>query len=634
MNDSIKRISLDIHKASSGETVNAKRGDTGRTIHISLVDGGVPYTISKDCYAVFTAKKPDGKTVYNNCTIENNTIIYEITEQTVAVEGKVNSEIKLYGADDKLITSAKFTILVYGTVYNEGDEIESSAEFSALTKLVGEARQATNEANEAAQKAAHTAKSLMVVGKTEGRAINLDDAIDQYLVGCRVFGKTTQEGAPTPEAPVELISSVEGDSLSLFVTGKNLFTGWIVGGVHPTTGEDYAVTTQRRTEYIPISTPGQKYSISKIPNTLFNLVAFYDANKTYLSRTAAGPSGGRLVEPPMGAKYFRLSIYENADASGKIADAEAMATVTMIEAGETVTEYQTAKPIQKATIFTPNGLHGIPVTSGGNYTDSNGQQWICDEVDFSRGVYIQRVAVKTVNQVSEQANESNTIMTVYMPIINWNTASQLGLLTSIATPNISAGAYYNTTPNVCRFNTVGTTIIFDISREDYPTLADFNAYIAENPVKVAYILATPTETPLTEEDLAAYATLHTYRNHTVVSNDGHAYMELEYVMDAKKYIDSISGGGSASARLTEVKVIASAWKTEADGLHSQVVTIAGVTPYSKVDLLPSVEQLAIFHNKDVAFVTENEDGVVTVFAIGDKPLLDYTMQAQITEVVV
>lgn len=90
----------------------------------------------------------------------------------------------------------------------------------------------------------------------------------------------------------------------------------------------------------------------------------------------------------------------------------------------------------------------------------------------------------------------------------------------------------------------------------------------------------------------------------------------------------------APIRLTSVSIPASAWKKEADSLHSQVVTIAGVTPYSKVDLLPSVEQLAIFHNKDVAFVTENEDGVVTVYAIGDKPLLDYTMQAQITEVTV
>ena len=37
---------------------------------------------------------------------------------------------------------------------------------------------------------------------------------------------------------------------------------------------------------------------------------------------------------------------------------------------------------QLLTLPTPNGLPGIPVTSGGNYTDENGQQWICDEVDL------------------------------------------------------------------------------------------------------------------------------------------------------------------------------------------------------------------------------------------------------------
>ena len=92
-------------------------------------------------------------------------------------------------------------------------------------------------------------------------------------------------------------------------------------------------------------------------------------------------------------------------------------------------------------------------------------------------------------------------------------------------------------------------------------------------------------------------------------------------------LDTLAG------RIVEIYLPASAWSGE-DNLYSQVIEIEGITEYSKVDLLPSVEQLAIFHNKDVAFVTENEDGVVTVYAIGDKPLLDYTMQAQITEVAV
>lgn len=93
------------------------------------------------------------------------------------------------------------------------------------------------------------------------------------------------------------------------------------------------------------------------------------------------------------------------------------------------------------------------------------------------------------------------------------------------------------------------------------------------------------------------------------------------------------GSAGAFARISHVSMFASAWQGS-DNLYSQVVTIDGITEYSKVDLLPSVEQLAIFHNKDLAFVTENEDGVVTVYAIGDKPTLDYTMQVQITEVAV
>ena len=94
---------------------------------------------------------------------------------------------------------------------------------------------------------------------------------------------------------------------------------------------------------------------------------------------------------------------------------------------------------------------------------------------------------------------------------------------------------------------------------------------------------------------------------------------------------STPGGNKQSARIVHIDLISANWHGS-DGLYSQVVTIDGITSCSKVDLLPSVEQLAVFHNKDVAFVTENEDGVLTVYAIGDKPTQDYAMQAQIMEV--
>lgn len=88
---------------------------------------------------------------------------------------------------------------------------------------------------------------------------------------------------------------------------------------------------------------------------------------------------------------------------------------------------------------------------------------------------------------------------------------------------------------------------------------------------------------------------------------------------------------SSVPRVSEITLLASAW-TGSTSPYSQVVEIEGVTEYSQVDLKPSMEQLDVFHDKDIALVAENEDGVVTVYLIGNKPTNDYTMQVSITEV--
>lgn len=64
---------------------------------------------------------------------------------------------------------------------------------------------------------------------------------------------------------------------------------------------------------------------------------------------------------------------------------------------------------QLLTLSTPNGLPGIPVTSGGNYTDQNGQQWVCDDVDLERGVKIQRVD-KTAFDSTKTLAEQNAVL--------------------------------------------------------------------------------------------------------------------------------------------------------------------------------------------------------------------------------
>lgn len=85
------------------------------------------------------------------------------------------------------------------------------------------------------------------------------------------------------------------------------------------------------------------------------------------------------------------------------------------------------------------------------------------------------------------------------------------------------------------------------------------------------------------------------------------------------------------ATIGVVELLADKWEG-GDNLYSQVVSIDGVTENSQVDLTPSVEQLTVFYEKDLTFVTENEGGVVTVYAIGQKPTNDYMIQVTITEV--
>ena len=89
--------------------------------------------------------------------------------------------------------------------------------------------------------------------------------------------------------------------------------------------------------------------------------------------------------------------------------------------------------------------------------------------------------------------------------------------------------------------------------------------------------------------------------------------------------------GGTSIKLTSINLLASAWKG-GESPYSQVVAIEGVSVNSMVNLQPSVEQLEIFHDKDLAFTTENDGGIVTVYAIGDKPANDYIIQATIMEV--
>lgn len=152
MNSINFRVSLDMFEVSSQTTIKAKKGDSACKIHITLTEHGKIYKISEGCYATFSAKKSDGNFVYDNCTIEDNNIVYDFSSsidedgicQISACEGAVECEVALYKGDSEQLTSPRFTLVIDGTVYN-GEDIISTPEVSALKDLLNETKATVEE---------------------------------------------------------------------------------------------------------------------------------------------------------------------------------------------------------------------------------------------------------------------------------------------------------------------------------------------------------------------------------------------------------------------------------------------------------------------------------------------------------
>lgn len=132
------RLILDIRHTKEQENIFVKKGDTDRRLEVTFTDGSSTLSLN-GCYAVFAAKKEDGSVLFNDCTVEGDKAFYEFTHDTVAFVGEMNCEIRLYGADNALVTSPRFTVTVLGPVCSDDDVLAAKTEVSALTALVSEA---------------------------------------------------------------------------------------------------------------------------------------------------------------------------------------------------------------------------------------------------------------------------------------------------------------------------------------------------------------------------------------------------------------------------------------------------------------------------------------------------------------
>ena len=191
------------------------------------------------------------------------------------------------------------------------------------------------------------------------------------------------------------------------------------------------------------------------------------------------------------------------------------------ESDETFEPFQ----YQQASLSTPNGLPGLPVDSGGNYTDSNGQQWVYDEMDFKRGKYVQRVGKRVMDGSEHWWTASKQTYQIFGTDVKDNKGLP-GLCNRFTIRNVH-GLELG-----CETQTKGTIYL----TTGHETIEELKAWLNTNPVTVLYVLNTSTETDIPEETMNAYRKLYTNYPSTVIQNDSGAGMEVEYVADTKQFI--------------------------------------------------------------------------------------------------
>ena len=210
------------------------------------------------------------------------------------------------------------------------------------------------------------------------------------------------------------------------------------------------------------------------------------------------------------------------------------APVPIVSAGDggtvVVTVSDGANESQTLTLQTPNALPGIPVTSGGNYTDENGQQWVCDEVDLARGVRVQRITkIKVTSSLNWQT--SGQKVDRYFAWFAGTSATNV-LCTHFSTTvgsEVIGGAIAN------QNNLIG----FAYAQKGASTLDEFKAFLDANEVYVWTSLAEPVETALSAAEISAYKALTTYAPTTTISVTDGAGAEMKYQRDANIVIKNL-----------------------------------------------------------------------------------------------
>ena len=382
----------------------------------------------------------------------------------------------------------------------------------------------------------------ILVGSETGNPVTVDDAFAAPLCGLHIYGKSTQDGTPTPDAPVPIVSAGDGGSVAMKVTGRNLvYTHEYQSFFINMNGSQVGLSKGNTSIVLQVPTGAEYYITRKAVGTKFRVAT---VDKLPTTSSVVTTSNAMVRDSVQQIKISATAKYMIIQCEDEAAFDELMVSL------DSSTAYSPYRE-QLLTLPTPNGLPGIPVTSGGNYTDSTGQQWVCDEVDLERGVKVQRLGKAEIVRVGvsedskwfdETKSYSYEITQFTYPVVNAPSYVRYEPCNRFEMFNF--GGIYN--KGIENGGLMGYSYaVFNVSKSlgICTTANEFKEWFNEN-VVLYKILATPIETPLTADEIAAYKALTAYAPDTVVQASDGAGIRLDCQRDVnlvvKKLEDAIA----------------------------------------------------------------------------------------------
>ena len=332
------------------------------------------------------------------------------------------------------------------------------------------------------------------------------------MVELSIYGKSVQDGTPTPDSPIDIVSV---ENPEILVCGGNLIP-YPYNGLDNNDDEEVTWTVNEDTSISVSGSPTKQryyavvlqYQLSKGTYTLSGCPkgGQYQKYWMYVERKSDGyvwyeVGNGVTFEVETDGKYdIAVNVGVNAGT---------LSNLTFKPILTKGAEIRPFEPYKEQTLSIPHTLRGIPVSSGGNYTDADGQQWVCDEIDLEKRRFIQRIGIAVIDGSKAFAKnnaidyDDNFVYFANKQTLGIDTVRHEGYCTHLpCVSNTSGGicAYMSSIPHVLY---VDAKLLLN-GDSSLNVSSNVNSALAENPMTLYYVLAEPIEFPLTADYLKTH----------------------------------------------------------------------------------------------------------------------------------